>query len=173
MVPTLTWVGTVFRGGVMSKDKSDEEYLAELLKEGTKNIQPYKNLLQIACSTKDLPAIEKLLKEGHDPNQFEAYGTFPLFIAAANGNGPLTDLLIKAGANVNLQTKDTGWTALMTAAYWQRVPIVYLLLRSGAQLSPKTFSGQTALDIAKSRGNRQIIAPILALQNIRNQNVKK
>lgn len=57
--------------------------------------------------------------------------------------------LIKAGANVNHQSKD-GSTALIFAATNSRYDLVKILLKKGADAKLKNHSGYIALNYARS-----------------------
>jgi len=71
--------------------------------------------LDLAVPAEDvLEAAELILDLGADPNGRDVKGTFPLFSAASAGNDELVELLVDAGADVNLAMPD-GKTALDVA----------------------------------------------------------
>ena len=73
-----------------------------------------------------------------------------LMSAAMNGDYDLMILLLKYGADVNLQDED-GWTALICAVYNNHIEIVRLLITSEADLNIKNNLGNTALDFTSNR----------------------
>ena len=65
-------------------------------------------------------------------------------------------MLVRNGAAINSLTSD-GWTPLMTAAFKGNPELVRYLLDEGADSSLKNQEGKTALDIAGSANNTEII----------------
>ena len=66
-----------------------------------------------------------------------------------NKNPEITEVLLKAGAEVNATTED-GTTALMMAALFNVNPnITAMLLKAGADTTAKNNDGMTALDFAR------------------------
>ena len=66
--------------------------------------------------------------------------------------------MIAAGADLNIQGK-SGATALMKAIYYGygHTETVKVLIAAGADLNIQDNNGKTALDIAKQKGNQDII----------------
>ena len=75
-------------------------------------------------------------------------------MAAANGHERVVDLLIRHGAEVNLQSSK-GLTALMFAAYLGPPAVVRRLLRAGADAAARTVDGKSALHFAKEKGHAE------------------
>ena len=67
--------------------------------------------------------------------------------AAENGHKEIVELLIRAGADKDLQDKD-GSTPLHRAARTGHKEIVELLMRTGAVINQSNNEGKTALDVA-------------------------
>jgi ankyrin repeat protein len=67
--------------------------------------------------------------------------------------------LIAAGADVNA-TYHSGWTALHAAAVHGNLPLVRLLLESGAKAGAKNDAGQTPADLAKTKNHKAVIASL-------------
>lgn len=81
------------------------------------------------------------LKHGGDPNLVAPRsGETPLFFAVAPDGKQNIGLLLRAGANLNMQDKD-GYTALMMAAIYNQYDAVYELLEAGADYKLKNTSG--------------------------------
>ena len=102
------------------------------------------NALLTAIDDNDLNEVEKLLKEGSNPNfssfinYFKRKSDFPLGLAAANGNVEMMKLLIKYNADVNYVTQ-SGRGALLDAIIANRPDAVDLLLENGAKMSNSKF----------------------------------
>ena len=77
----------------------------------------------------------------------------PLYLACTNGNAPIVERLLNAGADPNTALPD-GETALMTAARTGNVDAVKALLARGANVTrARTAQGQTALMWAAAENN--------------------
>ncbi|CAG9329631.1 unnamed protein product [Blepharisma stoltei] len=72
--------------------------------------------------------------------------------AAKSGNSRLIECFIKAGANVNLQTKRSD-APLYLAAQSNHLDSISLLLQNGADPNMKNSGGNTALHVASLNGN--------------------
>ena len=79
-------------------------------------------------------------------------GRTPLMLAAHCGKTSVVSFLLQQGAEVNAQCKLNGWTALMYAASaCSTVTVVKMLLDRGADGTVKTWSGLTAVTIARQQ----------------------
>lgn len=74
-----------------------------------------------------------------------------LHIAATRGDYRATELLLKAGLNIDEQG-DMGQTPLHCAIAFKRVDIANLLVRYGASLAIKNEFEKTPLELAKEKG---------------------
>ncbi|MBR1777278.1 MAG: ankyrin repeat domain-containing protein [Alphaproteobacteria bacterium] len=115
-----------------------------------------------------------MIKSGANIEEKGAYQTTPLMFAAAkNHNSQVTEVLLKAGANVNQKSgickngfslsvylleklanlKPKKWggdTALILAAKENRNPeVVIALIKAGADVGSKNAEGKTALQYAQ------------------------
>src|ERR1700733_5894594 len=59
--------------------------------------------LLTAARRGDLPQVQKLLRDGSDPNEHTAGGKTALHYAAQSKNASVVQVLIQAGANVNAE----------------------------------------------------------------------
>jgi ankyrin repeat protein len=85
---------------------------------------------------------------GNDVNVAEEYSSVtPLHSAAAAGNLKAVQMLLRAGAKVNLGSE--GWTALHDAAGNGRRDVVEALLAAGAKLDAGQTGDETAVDPAR------------------------
>jgi ankyrin repeat protein len=104
-------------------------------------------------STKDYEGIIRLLLEKKaDVRVANLGGITPLHMAAASRADPSAiEILIEAGADVNLKTlaSSGGWTPLHGAAARNSGDIVAVLLKHGADPTAKDFRGMTPLQAAE------------------------
>jgi ankyrin repeat protein len=106
--------------------------------------------------TRDYEGIIRLLLEKKaDVHIVNAGGATPLHTAAAFRADPsAVEMLIQAGADVNLKTFAAydGWTPLHGAAARNSAGIVAVLLKHGADLTARDGKGLTALEVAERGG---------------------
>jgi len=105
--------------------------------------------------------VQKLLKEGADPNMRGTENTTPLMLAAALGFNDIVRALLAAHATVDTQN-DSGYTALMFAVEEGNKEIVDQLLATGANPNIKTKRENTALMAAVAIGQGAIVEKLLA-----------
>lgn len=73
------------------------------------------------------------------------------------GNDELSKVIV-ARTGVELDTQgSTGNTALMFAALWNKLSTVKYLLEAGADVSLVNLKGETALNLARNAGNRDVV----------------
>ena len=85
--------------------------------------QPQNQLpkLHQAVIAGDINLVKKLIASGADVNQLDSkMGNSPLHIAAQTDHTDILNLLIEHGAFINLQTPRSGFTPLMTAAWYSK-----------------------------------------------------
>ena len=113
-----------------------------------------------ACRAKDVDRVRELVRAGVDVD----HGTSnpPLIWAVVRGHDEIFDLLMKAGADVDVRNKH-GATALHHAAFiTERVRMAVALLDAGADIdarSPNNFP--TALHKAATEGDAELVAILL------------
>ena len=126
--------------------------------------------LMIAAQLGHLDCVKLLLERGADVNLTTEHGN-ALHFAVFTERREVARLLLDRGAEVNtpgrrLQSfrNDTALTPLMYAAFNERddPTIVDWLLARGANVNAKSSSGDTALGIARLRGQTKIVAALLA-----------
>lgn len=76
--------------------------------------------------------VERLLKEGANPNTINVKRETALGIAARNGYAAVLKLLLDAGANLD---SGSGWSALRSSAIRGHVEVVRMLLKAGAKVN--------------------------------------
>lgn len=125
-----------------------------------------KTPLDLACEFGRLKVAQLLLNshlcvallEGEAKDPCDPNYTTPLHLAAKNGHREVIRQLLRAGIEVNRQTK-TG-TALHEAALYGKTEVVRLLLEGGVDANIRNTYNQTALDIVNqfttSQASREI-----------------
>uniref|UniRef100_A0A8C8RZV3 Caskin-2 n=1 Tax=Pelusios castaneus TaxID=367368 RepID=A0A8C8RZV3_9SAUR len=112
-----------------------------------------KTPLDLACEFGRLKVVQLLLNshmcvallEGQSKDTSDPNYTTPLHLGAKNGHKEIIRQLLKAGIEINRQTK-TG-TALHEAALYGKTEVVRLLLEGGVDVNIRNTYNQTALDI--------------------------
>jgi len=102
----------------------------------------------------------QIVNEKNDHGLTRYRGCTALMIAAWNGNAEIVQMLVDAGAQLNVQN-NYGRTALFLAAHNGKVEIVKLLIAAGAEIAEKE-DAQTALMIVAYNGNAEIIKLLIA-----------
>jgi ankyrin repeat protein len=82
--------------------------------------------------------------------------TTALIEAASRGKRAMVELLLKAGADVNKADSPSRTTPLMGAAECGSAEIIRVLLAHNARAGLKNARGETAADIAKRRGYKDV-----------------
>ncbi|XP_006869641.1 PREDICTED: caskin-2 [Chrysochloris asiatica] len=125
-----------------------------------------KTPLDLACEFGRLKVTQLLLNshlcvallEGEAKDPCDPNYTTPLHLAAKNGHREVIRQLLRAGIEINRQTK-TG-TALHEAALYGKTEVVRLLLEGGVDVNIRNTYNQTALDIVNqfttSQASREI-----------------
>jgi hypothetical protein len=93
-------------------------------------------------------AVSCFIDAGFSPNARDKFGVPLLNLAARAGDRNTVQLLLNAGALVNLQAEDRGSTALMDSTAGKHIDIMELLLEAGADVNLKSKDGQSALILA-------------------------
>jgi ankyrin repeat protein len=103
-----------------------------------------------------------LLKHGAGKNPKSLQGA--LFNAAVRGPVQAVKLLLESGAKPNGPAGFGGYTPLMGAAYSENVDLetVKLLLAAGADVNARAPTGETALSLARRRGNSAVLDVLAA-----------
>ncbi len=116
--------------------------------------------------TRDYEGIVRLLLEKKaDVHIVNVAGATPLHTAAAfRADTPAVEMLIHAGADVNLKALAShgGWTPLHGAAARNSDGIVAVLLKYGADPTAKDAKGLTALGVADQRGFAETVKVLRA-----------
>ena len=92
-----------------------------------------------ACVNGSVDIVQVLLRNKASPNVLTTLGITPLCVAAIIGHVEIADILLKAGAEVDLHKFDQDWTPLFFAAVGGHFEIVELLLKYGASLKENKY----------------------------------
>lgn len=140
---------------------------------------PYRNVLDCGSSGvvqavrhSDFQRVERLMRQGVDPNTRSARNNVTLLMCAVGGldvYGNAVWALLEAGAEVNAQTR-RGESALLWAVSTgdrgvttpSRLNAVDQLLSRGADVDAADEEGETALLGAVSMGHAEIVATLLS-----------
>ena len=115
-------------------------------------------LLCIAARSGNLEMLQLLLRSGAQVNQLaEDRGSTAIFDAALGKYENLVKVLIEAGADVNVQSKDNQ-TALIVAAGAGDDEIVEMLFKAGADPDIKDCLGSSARNYATLFGRSKMVA---------------
>jgi len=107
--------------------------------------------LHLAAMKGSLKMVERLLSAGADSRATTRLGCTALHIAAARGHDDICKVLVTNGADVNA-ISETKSTPLASAVHAGHVKVIESLLDHGADPHLRPQGGQTALEIARSRG---------------------
>ena len=106
--------------------------------------------------------VQMLLDLKADPDIIDKDGNIALVYAMVYGpNLELAELLIKAGANVNLSTNDRG-TPIMVAANFGQLEMVKLLIAAKANVNVRDRRGNLVLNTASGVKRDEILAILRA-----------
>eukprot|EP00730_Choanoeca_flexa_P002498 TRINITY_DN11070_c0_g2_i7.p2 TRINITY_DN11070_c0_g2~~TRINITY_DN11070_c0_g2_i7.p2 ORF type:complete len:187 (+),score=39.37 TRINITY_DN11070_c0_g2_i7:66-626(+) len=94
--------------------------------------------------------VKRLLYNGVDPNVMTQDGHFPLTLAAFWGHEAVVEALLEHGADVNVQNKSNGWTALHAASLQGHAKIVFQLFDYSPRLDIADHNDCTASDFASA-----------------------
>jgi hypothetical protein len=93
-------------------------------------------------------AVVQFLQGGFSPDSRNQSGVPLICLAARAGDRDIVEILLKAGAGVNLRAEDRGTTALIDSALGKHLEIMKLLLDAGVDIDLKSKDGQSALIIS-------------------------
>ena len=112
----------------------------------------------------DVEAVESLLEQGADVNGAQGDGMTALHSAAERGHAGVAELLISAGAAVDVETRIGGYTPLHLASRGGHGRVVRMLLGAGGDPNtPTTNSGVTPLHLAAAAiGGGEAVVALLA-----------
>lgn len=156
---------TIILDGLLSEvsPKPPKLGLKEWLKEhGFRGVESYNNdeatPLTLASARGDVDIVRALLEKKVDVNKRTLSGTKvpAVTLAAIWGRYEILEMLLKAGANVNV-TSGNGLTPLILASEEGRLEAIKLFLKHGADVNQTHSFGGNALNHAAYRGQADAI----------------
>jgi ankyrin repeat protein len=90
-------------------------------------------------------------------DEIKGYAPIHIAIASEHANIPVVKALLAKGCDINKQTAN-GATALHLAVFWASMPVVKLLVDSGARLDIKNNKDRRPHDLAAHYGHQEICA---------------
>lgn len=119
--------------------------------------------LAVAASANDASGAQRLLADGHRPDELDPAGLTPLMAGAREGAIDAMRVLLAAGADPNaVDGRSTGWTPLLHAVHKRQTAAVRLLLEHGADPNRTGPGGGTPLIMAADDPNPAIVTLLLS-----------
>jgi uncharacterized protein len=106
-------------------------------------------------------AVSLFLRAGFSPDTHDKHGVPMICLAVRAGHLPIFEILVEAGANLNIQSEDRGNSPAMDAAAAGKVDLLRALAASGADLNLLSKDGQTALVIAVGKNNVEAVRALI------------
>ena len=101
--------------------------------------------------------IKSILEKGASVIPTTKYGNTALHLAAMRKNTRVFDMLLNYGADTN-SVNNKGWNTLHEAVSHGREKNVRIILEKGSYINEKDIYGKKPIDIARERGNTDIVA---------------
>jgi cytohesin len=115
--------------------------------------------LHWAAASGGLEAVQFLLAVvvGADPRAARNNNFTPLHAAAMQGDAAVCEVLLAAGAGVNVQTDPQGYAPLHSAAFAGHVEAIRVLLAHGANRELVNYRGERPADTARRTGQTEAV----------------
>jgi len=139
------------------------QLIESMAKENSGNADSFGNTpLHQACHNGQGEVVKAMLAKGDmDINARNDDKETPLFLAVAENNILIAELLLDAGADTNISGGHGGNSRLHIAAANENEHLVKSLLTHGARINERNEDGETALIIAAIKGNNYITGTLL------------
>ena len=98
-----------------------------------------------------------LLEQGATVDLKDNNGRTALLYASSGPYPETVGLLLRKGADINVQGKTEGFTALMMAAAEGETEVVRVLLLNGASVDVIDRDGDTAKKFAREKGHTEVL----------------
>lgn len=116
--------------------------------------------LHVAAASGSREVVDLLLSDAinSDPKAARVNNFTPLHAAAMHGHTAICEVLVRAGAEVNVQTEPQKYAPLHSAAYGGHVDTIRLLLAHGADQYLLNYRSERAIDTARRQNQSAAIA---------------
>jgi ankyrin repeat protein len=101
----------------------------------------------VLTAVPEIKTVERLLREGADPNYRGGYVESPMTLAASEGYLEILALFCKRRVDVDIADAG-GYNALMRAIIGNQLGAVQILLKAGAKIQYRTKAGSTMMMLA-------------------------
>ena len=115
-----------------------------------------------AAQAGDIPTIRTLIQQKADLNRAQADGMTALHWSASHNDVAMTQVLLRAGANPNTETRLGAITPLFVASRNGNAAIVEVLLKAGAKANAVDGTGATPLMFAAGSGSAEAVEVLVA-----------
>jgi hypothetical protein len=115
--------------------------------------------IRSAIQDRDLAALERVVRQGANPNALDAFGD-PVLLDVREPE--MAAALIRLGADVNVRDRDDGDTPLIRAARMGITDLVRVLLAAHADVHVQSKQGETALSVALANDRGDVAALLKA-----------
>ena len=115
--------------------------------------------LRSALQDNDVAALERVVRQGANPNARDTYGDAVLLDVREPA---MAAALVRLGADVNVRHRDDADTPLIRAARMGNVELVRILLAAHADVHARMTGGGTALSEAVRGGHDEVVALLRA-----------
>jgi len=109
----------------------------------------------------DTKAVDLFIRSGFPPDVRDKSGVPMLCLAARYRHHSIVELLLERGADINAQSDDRGYSALLDAAQQGDDGLLHFLLDKGADPDAYSKDGQTALILAVGRTDATMVGMLL------------
>jgi cytohesin len=92
-----------------------------------------------------------------DPRAARTNNFTPLHAAAMQGHAAVCEILLRAGAEVNVQTDPQGYAPLHSAAFAGHIEAIRVLLSHGADRGLVNYRGELPADTARRTGQIEAV----------------
>jgi cytohesin len=115
--------------------------------------------LHLACASGSVEAVRFLLSPPilADACAVRNNNFTPLHAAAMQGHATICEMLIGAGADVNVQTNPQGYAPLHSAAFAGHVEAIRVLLANGADRTLVNYRNEQPSDTARRTGQTEAV----------------
>ncbi|KAH9124356.1 hypothetical protein LEN26_009732 [Aphanomyces euteiches] len=102
-----------------------------------------------AAKTNNAQAMQWCLLKGQSPDETDHLGRTPLHWACCTGSDDAADLLIKAGAALDLHDRLEGFTPLHYAAFYGHIKLTRMMVSNGANMELACHKHMNPLQLAE------------------------